>query len=744
VDKEVVHVWKERFHDSEYREVKLYQEAMRTQVMRHPSIAVLGLIFSISIVLAQGKGEKGESQIRRSRLAFVARTSPDSIVLRWAPTTAAVWDAANRFGYGIRRVTLDKTGKPVPNSAKEMTAAPIRPWTLDVWKKLAPRDDRFAAIGAQSLHGEHFTTKEKGINGGEDMRNGVDELTNRFAFALVAADNDAIAAEGLGLRLVDLDVRPGFSYVYRIVTAGKDSTHRPDTAFTMATPAPWKRPPAVEHAQTETGEKMIRLTWDNLPAGRGYSGFYISRADEGSGKFTRVNSMPYVTAKKKLTAGDRSQSFTDTNVVNYIRYRYRIEGVTPFAELSEPAETEGFAGDRTPPPPPVIMKPEQLSLSSFKVNWDMPSTSSDLAGFAIFRSGFALKGYHLLYPKGDDIHRAMSQLLPSSTRSFVDQQATMIEPYYIVASVDTAGNMAQSLPAYGEIIDTVPPAMPVGLNGTIDTNGIVRLRWRLGPEKNLIGYRVVWANSRDHEFSMRTNEAINDTSFVDTVEARTLTEQVFYRVMAVNARKFFSKPSEILALRRPDLVPPESPIFTDVSVSDSSVVLRWNPSHSEDVRIHHLSRRVAGENPWVVLATLARGDSTYVDRAVVARTTYEYSIDATDSSGHVSLPSPTVAARSYDTGVRPGVKGLKATVETTSGKILLTWQYVPKKGDIVWYVLYRAVGNGPLTEYASIESGTTEYRDLKASVPGTYRYAMKVVGQGGIESSLSSEISLIR
>ncbi len=712
---------------------------MNAKILRTAALLVL----SCGIALAQSKPapKNPTPPPRTANLRIVTRISPDSIVLRWAPTTSGAWLVGNARGYDLRRVTLDKNGKLVPGSVRSLTPTPLKPWPIETWKQRAPRTDQYAAIAAQALLGKNFASQGNGVNTGREMRDAAAELADRYSFSLVAADNDAVAAEGLALRYTDHDVQRGFTYVYRLMIARRDSTYRIDTAFAVASPAPFLPSPPVRELTAESQERAVELDWKNLPPGRSYSGFFISRSDDGGRHFSRLNSVPFAfgTKGKGITT---DVYFTDTTAVNYHKYRYRVEGVTPFAELSEPAEVDAYASDRTPPPPPVISRPLQLSPRSFKLTWEMPRTAPDLAGFAIYRSGFALKGYHLVYPRAKDLVSARKLLLPPSTRSFIDSPTVALEPYYIVGAVDTAGNMGQSLPAYGEIVDSTPPAIPTGLRGTIDSTGIVRLSWRLGPEPNIIGYRVTWSNDPAHEFSMRTNIAVADTMFVDSVTINTLTRNIYYRVIAVNARKIFSKPSAILTLRRPDVVPPESPIFTDVMVTDSTVRLVWSPSTSPDVRYHRLLRREADGARWTEVAELGKGANGFIDRKVVQRTTYEYQIEAIDSTGLHSHPSPTVIARPYDTGVRPEVDNLKVEKEPRSKKIILSWRYNPWRKERIWFVVYRAIGNGSLMELASVDGAKRLFEDDRATAAGAYRYAVKVMGDGGVESPLSVPVSV--
>ena len=288
----------------------------------------------------------------------------------------------------------------------------------------------------------------------------------------------------------------------------------------------------------------------------------------------------------------------------------------------------------------------------------------------------------------------------------------------------------------------MPPAIPTGLKGSIDSTGIVRLSWRLGPEPNIIGYRIVWSNDPSHEFSMRTNQAIADTMFIDSITINTLTRNIYYRVIAVNARKIFSKPSAMLTLRRPDIVPPESPIFTDVRVTDSTVGLIWSPSKSADVRFHRLSRRGPDDDRWTEVAELGREANSFIDRKVIQRTTYEYQIEAIDSSGLHSRPSPLVTARPFDTGVRPAVENLKADKDIRTKKITLSWQYRPRRKETLWFVIYRAMGTASLMELASVDGAKRSYEDDRATTAGLYRYAVKVRGQGGVESPLSAPVSV--
>jgi fibronectin type 3 domain-containing protein len=288
----------------------------------------------------------------------------------------------------------------------------------------------------------------------------------------------------------------------------------------------------------------------------------------------------------------------------------------------------------------------------------------------------------------------------------------------------------------------MPPAVPQGLTGTIDTNGIVRLRWRKNTERNILGYRVLRANALDHEFTQRTNQVWRDTVFVDTVEVNTLTRFIYYRIAAVNNRYNHSATTPALGLRRPDRVPPDAPVFSDVRVSDSSVTLQWVPSSSADVRSHILYRRTQGEKRWTTLATLSATQGTYTDRAVKQNIMYEYQIEAVDSTGLSAMALLPVQARPYDSGVRRAPSALRAVYDATRKQVQLSWFYIPHKEESFYYVVYRSAPNAPLLQYNSFRAVQPAFTDANLLGPGTYTYAVKVITDSGAESPLSEKIQV--
>jgi hypothetical protein len=64
----------------------------------------------------------------------------------------------------------------------------------------------------------------------------------------------------------------------------------------------------------------------------------------------------------------------------------------------------------------------------------------------------------------------------------------------------------------------------------VDSTGRVVLHGEPNTEKDLYGYRVYRANFLSEEFSQVTVGPVPDTVFTDTINVRTLTRSVYYKV----------------------------------------------------------------------------------------------------------------------------------------------------------------------------------------------------------------------
>ena len=689
---------------------------------------ILSFIVFFNYMLFSQQNSGLNKDIKKAEIVILAKSYKDSIVIRWAPSTAGGWIIANRIGYNIEKVKLNSDKPFEPSNYIKLNKIPLKPLPIEEWKTRVNKDNIFSAIAIQSIYGKSFIPKPLDENNLNALKNAADELTNRYSFALFAADNDAPTASAMGLRYVDREIKEGESFVYRVYVAEKTNEYNFDTAYIVVNVTPSPKIPGPEGLSFESGDGFITLKWeDKLP--NKFSGYYIYRSEDGK-NYKILNNIPLIVSSSKETDEEIKPFFRDTSTINYKKYYYRVFGINPFAELSEPSEIVAYSKDLTPPPPPTLEKPKQFS-DEIILSWKLDKPSNDLSGFVVARSNNSLNNFSIITKKP----------LTKNTFKYSDKVKNMEEVYYSVGSIDTAGNISYSLPQRVILVDTFPPSVPTGLTGSIDSNGIVKLKWNMGPEWNILGYRVLRSNDPDHEFQQLTGNVYQDTVFVDTVSIKTLTKYVYYRIAAVNTRYQHSELSPILKIKRPDKNPPVEAVFKNVFVTDSSISLEWVPSTSKDLLYQKLFRRKKGETKWSLIDSLSKTVNYYVDKKVEKLNTYEYTILSFDDSGLQSSYAMPVMGKPYDKGDRQKVEKFFAKYDEKNNSVILEWSYNQKLKEKYWFVIYRGLSNNQLNELKAVESNIRSFTDKDVINGNTYFYSIVVMTtMGGKSENVTTSI----
>jgi fibronectin type 3 domain-containing protein len=319
---------------------------------------------------------------------------------------------------------------------------------------------------------------------------------------------------------------------------------------------------------------------------------------------------------------------------------------------------------------------------------------------------------------------------------FTDRQPGLTNYYALsVFDVETE-KFSSNSNLYAELIDSIPPSLPSGLAGKIDTTGIVRLAWNKNKDKDIDGYRVYRSNRPDFEFMLISPSVITDTLFTDSVNLNTLTKQVYYRLRAIDLRQNQSEFSAILELKRPDIIPPVSPRIQNIEEQKNGLLITWLNSSSEDVVRHHIYRKESNDSVFQLLTALEKRpgtQSTYQDKSVQAGETYIYQIKAEDDSGLYSVPSSPVQKKA------PGEIAEQIVLKKQEylGEVRLTWTVKSKK-KVARILIYKALDDASLQSYDS--STENSYTDKELATEKTFRYRIKALYEDGSSSGLSNEI----
>jgi fibronectin type 3 domain-containing protein len=593
---------------------------------------------------------------------------------------------------------------------------------------------KYVTVAAKMLYGKQYSTlKTAPRSFAEEVKGQHGALQLRYIVAMMAADYSPMAADVLGLRFADHGVHAGGKYIYRVTSVLPGRSVVMDSAVVFVVNTRQKKEPVPAGLQAFGYDRKIEIRWNRRQEGN-FSGYFLERSDDNGNSWRALTRTPYNSTyvpptgdKKKdsLLAQGRNntlrdqQVFTDSIDRNYKNYQYRLRAINGFGELSPYATPVVIAGrDLTAPIAPLIDSARNVAGSQVKIWWRQTKTSPDLAGYVVERSG-SNKGPFTALSAG---------LLDKNTLSFVDTAALPHQAnYYVILAVDTARNLAASMPRVAYLTDSTPPAGPIGLTGIVDSNGIVQLQWKNNKEQDLLGYQVYASFNPDYQFSQVTKAVVKDNHFTDTIAMNSLDRRVYYKIVALDKSYNHSAFSATALLQKPVRIPPSVPVAGKVLVKGRMVDIEWMESRSEGAAGYQVYRKERGTD-WVAIGRLTQdwsGTSVhFIDTGIRANRDYYYAAETLDSTGIRSDRSFAIHVRCTMADSSAGVEGLKGVWDGTRHAIALSWQY--KGAGDYFFLVYRGHGNGPAVAWHSFEKDQLSGMDHNAGA-GTWSYSVKVV-----------------
>ncbi|MCB0655821.1 MAG: hypothetical protein KDC57_06780 [Saprospiraceae bacterium] len=644
-------------------------------------------------------------------IQLIAKAGQDGLLIRWAPTNPVVWQMGIRFGYRLERQILEEGVSFEQASFVPVTMSPVKPWPLDNWQAIVNEQTPYTATAAMAIYGAS--------NAGNGFVNQAHDQENRMGFNLLAADFDRQAAEASGLFYLEKDTSANTYGLYRIFIYDPVSGYRSDTTYqVIGYQTPLMNPGPQMLAPVED-EHTIQVRWEG--SNPGYSGYWIERSTDDL-HFERLNQQPFINAITDLRPDNDEIIYLDSLTENGVAYYYRVIGIDAFAEESLPSRSVKATGvDRTSPHAPDELVIREMTDHSLVLNWQLDNPSDDLAGFRVYTSktadgDFTLLSEGLLEPGA----REFRDLLP-------DLQNTN---YYYVSAIDQNGNEAASPVQYAITADNLPPQAPVNLEYQIDSIGRLLIKWDAPADRDIRGYLIHYANEPQGPYAVVPGAYLTNTFFVDSVNLHTLTEHLYFYVIAVDWSYNASKASEILAVKKPDRIPPAPAIFTGYFAGVDTISLSWLPGASEDVQAVHLERREQG-GEWRRLDRFSDQISPFLDTDISEGITYEYRLITEDDDGNRTIAEKTLTLTAQHTFFLPDIADFRVQLEKETAT--LTWVY--PNADRFMFILYRSVKDEPLETYQLL-NGITRWQDVDIKRRTDYTYAIKAKAKDGRESKL--------
>lgn len=636
----------------------------------------------------------------------------DSLYFRWTPRNASEWQKHLKTGYVLQKFE---------GSTLVMETEPVVPSYVYHQPYFQPDVEYYSIINSlfnidqveeeyvkETFPPDQFTEEEV--------------LISRLILInfYISRNFEFIVKAGMGW--ADEEVRIGVNYKY-VIKSVADPELRSDTIFFNSeryVPAP-----AVP-LEAEWGNSRVKLRWNTRAHKPHYYAYTLEKSNDGVlfnplEDDIMINPMD-TSALEVFHYMEWPDDFENNTDTHY----YRLYGHDYFGHKSGVySEVMGKGRDEIGLSP-TIDRSDQIPDNLVHLKWSILEQFAGLVKSWRIYVGTDWDGPYVPDTLG----------LPAQTREMKCSIAFDVA-YFRVVAVDEYDREYSSFPRMVMSQDTIPPAVPSGIEFEIDSMGVLNLKWKANDEKDFLGYKVFSSYDTTANFILRHEYFLDKPEFRDSVALQTELRFVYYKLIAVDERNNRSAFSEIIRVPIPDKLAPTEPQFYEFLPGKGMVYLKWYPSPSEDVVKQSLYRRAVDSEPgWRLIREWALSDMAfeYLDKEVTPFEDYAYILNVTDVSGLVSEPSTPVILHAFpDYSAFPLDDFRVEWGNGDTGRVLLDFPLV----DIFRVDVYKnQLGEKPYL-WRAVDDGRKELRDDEIKADHQYQYQVKVVFKDGTQTGFS-------
>ena len=636
------------------------------------------------------------------------------LMIRWAPNTKEIWLDGLDNGYILEKFVSIANGKR--GRYEPVSGSPIKPWPLEKWKSIVNDKKPYCAAAAQCIYGQE-TNSPQGFAAKSD------HMDNLFGFNLLSADLDRDAAIASGLGYIIPNVDSTYFARFRLRLASNTLSGFQDTSSILAFGR--QRPfDAMVIDTVQEGENSIAIQWFSESSGGKPTAYYIERSDDNE-NFVRLNKQPYLAMNTNLSISESLVYFVDTTALNYNTYYYRVIGINSFARESKPSiSVKAMARDKTAPNAPFNVTSQETKEGIVAINWDWKdyNKDKDLVGFIVLKA---------ISPEGP-FDTLSNGYIPEETKKLLDQNPNLIATnYYKVLAVDKENNFSESNLSFLITKDEVAPAAPKGLEASIDSNGMVLLTWEPPTDKDVRGYLVHFSNGKDANFAVIPGPYLTQAFYLDSISLNSLTESIYYYVVALDLSYNASEASKVVEAKKPDFIAPTASIFKGYKVEYGAININWLKSTSADVdRVELWRKTEIGE--WQKLNKFDDSKRSFQDSNVNEGQYYEYVLRTYDDAGNLTVPQKNLSLKAFKSFYISKVEIATFSKEKEGAKI--EWQY-PNSEDYT-FIIYKGMDKENLVTIKYV-NGMLSFLDTTYKKKEKSVYAIKVKAKDGRTSEFT-------
>ena len=399
--------------------------------------------------------------------------------------------------------------------------------------------------------------------------------------------------------------------------------------------------------------------------------------------------------------GDNT-SFTYPRISTRCNYTFQIKAHTPAGTLLSNEVVIG-PGDAGPPVAPSSLVANAVSKTQIDLTWS--DNSSDERTFQVER-----------WTSGAGQFTVVATLRPR-TQSWSDCQLSENTTYYYrVCAANSAGNSS-----YTALVSTTTlgsaPDPPSNLSATAASSSRIDIQWS-DNSTDETGFKV--ERSIGGPFVTIATVSVGATTYSNTGLPDSTT--YYYRVRAYSSTgsSAYSNSASAATLGGPP-DPPSN--LSATAASSSRIDLQWSDNSTNETEFK-VERSIGG--PFVTIATVSAGATTYSNTGLSDSTTYDYRVRAHNSSGS-SAYSNTAGATTH--GTLPAAPGNLIATAVSSEQIDLQWD--DNSTNESGFVVERAPEGGTYSEIADLGSGAISYSDTGLFPGSTLCYRVRAYNSSG-------------
>jgi hypothetical protein len=606
---------------------------MATQAQKQQLIIFIGkkmktkILFLLWLVALPILAQNNENLRAKATVA-----NEQTIKVRWSPASPQAWLEGKKYGYVLERYTLFIDTVFQSNADQSMIRKTIQAVALDQWKDLALKSDP-AAVIAQAFYGTDFNLTATSGDAGSII-NQANELEQRFATSTFMAEYDYEAALLAGWGYTDTSIQPDERYLYRIIL-NRPTKQAGDTTAVFIGIADKQELPKPIQLDAVWGDLSVMLSWNYELLANTYHSYHVERKATAEKVFRRITDLP-VTA---LTENIQTLFYQDSLPENNRDYAYCIVGITGFGEVSPVSDTIVGKGQKTISCVPYIYSGYFTGVNQARIHWEFECAEPELIERFVAKRAEKIEDEYLPVQHSIAVNAKETDL-------YLPDDANYIKLF----AIHKDGTETSSFPFALNKIDSIPPAIPTGLEVAIDSLGVAHLSWNKNTEPDLRGYRLLRSFTEQGEKSSLLSDFLTVNEFSDTLSLALGNPKVYYALTALDMRYNESKPCPTVAAVKPNTITPIKKDSTEQKIKEMFIIpttatgtisnftsyinhdknyieLRWK--QYPDAAIYRLYKQTgaagAAGHP-VLWKELDADKNTIVDEIITIDTQYIYTI----------------------------------------------------------------------------------------------------------------------